>query len=249
MKLTNKHFAIFACAILSTFVMARYTLSAPESKHPAPRLQRIQKILIIGNSLTRHGPSTKKLGWTHDFGMAATKEENDYVHQLYSKICAVQEPAGRKPELKVMSMIATNIKTPPEAVQYAADYIVLQMGDNLPAAKATKENFVEPYIQLVNALKKARPDAMIFITSLWGGEAKRNDFVQEVCSATGSTFVDLRPIAKDPKNRAASENVYQNPGVRWHPGDRGMKAIADTIWQETLKAQKANPPENIIRNQ
>lgn len=39
------------------------------------------KILIVGNSITRHGvlPS---IGWYHDFGMAASAEENDYVHLL-----------------------------------------------------------------------------------------------------------------------------------------------------------------------
>jgi len=42
------------------------------------------KILIVGNSITRHGvlPS---IGWYHDFGMAASAEENDYVHLLMKK--------------------------------------------------------------------------------------------------------------------------------------------------------------------
>ena len=43
------------------------------------------RVLILGNSITRHGPSLK-MGWTNDFGMAATAIEKDYAHVLAAKI-------------------------------------------------------------------------------------------------------------------------------------------------------------------
>ena len=36
-------------------------------------------VLFIGNSITRHEPKPE-IGWDHDWGMAASCKENDYVH-------------------------------------------------------------------------------------------------------------------------------------------------------------------------
>ena len=43
------------------------------------------KVLIIGNSITKHSPSPSN-GWLGNWGMAATSAENDYVHILISRV-------------------------------------------------------------------------------------------------------------------------------------------------------------------
>ena len=37
------------------------------------------RVLFVGNSITRHEPKPE-IGWINDWGMAASKWENDYVH-------------------------------------------------------------------------------------------------------------------------------------------------------------------------
>ena len=42
-------------------------------------------MLIVVNSITRHGPN-KEIGWDGDWGMAASCPECDYVHRLFSML-------------------------------------------------------------------------------------------------------------------------------------------------------------------
>lgn len=45
----------------------------------------------------------------------------------------------------------------------------------------------------------------------------------------GALFVDIGALAGDEGNYARSECQIAHAGVAGHPGDRGMKAIADAI--------------------
>ncbi len=46
----------------------------------------------------------------------------------------------------------------------------------------------------------------------------------------GCVWVDISPLAKDPGNRAKAERPIKHPGIAAHPGDKGMRGIADAIW-------------------
>ena len=43
------------------------------------------RVLFVGNSITLHGPRPQ-IGWTNNWGMAATARDKDYVHLLQKKM-------------------------------------------------------------------------------------------------------------------------------------------------------------------
>jgi hypothetical protein len=47
------------------------------------------RILFLGNSITRH-PPLEKIAWSNDWGMAASAEEKDYVHLADALLIAMK---------------------------------------------------------------------------------------------------------------------------------------------------------------
>ena len=67
------------------------TLMADENAQSiGPRIGRLAaaRVLFLGNSITLHGPAPA-IGWTGNWGMAASAERLDYVHLLTADIAAV----------------------------------------------------------------------------------------------------------------------------------------------------------------
>ena len=50
------------------------------------------RVLFVGNSITLHGPRPQ-IGWTNNWGMAASARDKDYVHLLQKRIAAAQPEA------------------------------------------------------------------------------------------------------------------------------------------------------------
>ncbi|MBN2311343.1 MAG: beta-galactosidase [Candidatus Hydrogenedentes bacterium] len=195
---------------------------------PAKRV--IRKMLVVGNSLTNHGPSDA-IGWNGQWGMAATARENDFAHVLHRKVCEAQpEPDV---QLIVEGLLARDMPSRTEQFEglsaYQADLIIIQIGDNLSEDDAGKDSLGKPYEELLSLLEGDHAPLIVGVGT-WGEGPVRDRLIRRACMRRGALFVRIVHLSRDSVNRAESEGHFEHAGVNWHPGDRGMQAIADTLW-------------------
>ena len=91
---------IFRPAWISIITAILFTCARINAGEPTGALRndiKTQRVLILGNSITRHGV-LEKIGWTTDWGMAASAQEKDFVHLIAHDL---EELSGQKCELKI----------------------------------------------------------------------------------------------------------------------------------------------------
>ncbi len=193
-----------------------------------------QKILFVGNSITKHGPKAD-IDWHGNWGMAATSEDKDYVHVVTKALAAKH---GITPVIMIKNVadfernhVGYDITGKfADAAAFKADLIILCIGENVAALKTpeTQAKYQEQVTALLKTLKSNPQAAVIVRSSFWANEAK-DTAMRKACEAVGGTFVDISTLSKDEQNYARSERPYKHAGVANHPGDRGMAAIAEAI--------------------
>ncbi|MFI5379030.1 MAG: SGNH/GDSL hydrolase family protein [Tepidisphaerales bacterium] len=208
--------------------------TAAESVESPATLPAVGRILFLGNSITRHGPKPD-IGWTGDWGMAASAVEKDYVHVLASTLAA---RTGTAPEVLVEN-IADFERTPDtfdfkarleKSLAFKAEIIVLAIGENVPVLRtdAAKAAFREHFKRLLAAIR-GREGTAVFVRSCFWPDAAKDEILRQVSAEMGAVFVDISALGRDPANQARAERQITHDGVAAHPGDKGMKAIADAL--------------------
>ena len=184
-----------------------------------------KRLLIIGNSITRHAPSPEALGWYGDWGMAASSAENDFVHLLTSYL----EKDGID-TLTLVRQVATWERghANPEALddfklenEFNADVLVFRLGENIREL----ENLEEHILELVKFICPG--GKIIFTTTVWQS-GKINEVIQSVAERLDCKLIDISAIGKEEKYMAIGK--FEHRGVAMHPGDEGMRYIADRIY-------------------
>lgn len=186
------------------------------------------KILVVGNSITRHGPKSE-IGWERDWGMAASAPEKDYVHLLYAKLCA----AGVKPYMMIRQASSWEIGYLNEDIldkfaeerAFDADIVIYRLGENV--RKNMKYAFREKLEAFIaHICPRGR---VIFTTCFW-----KNDIVdagiRDLANARDERCVD---IGCEGESQTAI-GLFEHKGVAMHPGDEGMEMIAARVSDAVL---------------
>lgn len=188
--------------------------------------EEIRKVMIIGNSIMKHDKAPQ-LGWNSDWGMAATAREKDYAHLLHAKICAALKQET-EPELQLIRITQENKMLGWDALKdNSADVIVIQLGDNY-RGDLDADGFQKNYTQMIKDLRGDRSPLIVCLSNWTSG--KMGVQIAAAAKETNVLFVDLGPLSRNPENRAKSEGNFTHNGVNWHPGDRGMAAIAEAAF-------------------
>lgn len=217
------------------------------------------KLMTFGNSITFHWPA-ENLGWTGNWGMAASSQDKDYVHRLQYYLTqkygqgTVDQVYGCGPDsnptqlglgegdIGYDSIDQKFIDNLPVLVQRAKDesanIITIQMGENVKT-NPTEENYKNALKLMVNEFKKEIPDAVIILcTSFWGNP--ESGLVKGTAAAAEELGITYAPLHTLNTNANKAYDQFTNEGVARHPGDAGMDNIAKLMFDAINTQLSAN---------
>ena len=189
------------------------------------------RVLFVGNSITKHEPAPA-IGWHGNWGMAASSEETDYVHVAVSlleekygavdyMICHAAKWERNFWDISVLDIFSA-------ARDFAADVVIIRLGDNMWNVRDEfeKHDMVSHYIEMVSFFA-SKPGARVIVTDLfWRGETV-DSMIHEAAKRAGYTLVEIGDLGENEENMAIGR--FEHRGVSVHPGDLGMRRIAERI--------------------
>lgn len=185
-------------------------------------------ILFLGNSLTLHAPAPD-IGWTGNWGMAASAPTKDYAHVLSARF-----PGARQTEINLGSFEASyrtfDLGVLDSLLGAGPDLIVVELGDNV----ADVSEYQSYYGRLISKVESTTR-AQVLCASTWFRKRSIDVAIHDACTSAGGRYVDLSPISVNPANQAGSERPFGDAGVAGHPGDHGMVAVATALYNALIQ--------------
>ena len=167
--------------------------------------------------------------------MAATTAENDYAHivassldaKFYAYNFATWELMGhdRGESLSLLDGL----------ISEELDLVTIQLSENASNLSTFESDFEE----LIRYVQKGAPDAQILVIGDFWDKEQKDEMKQKACEETGVEFISLGEIKGSEEYQCGMDTtVYdsyggthtvKHAGVADHPGDEGMKWIAEKI--------------------
>lgn len=194
-----------------------------------------KRVMFVGNSMTLHSKKAD-IGWYGEWGMAASSMENDYVHLLMSAIrkkdpdCAfcICQVAEWERQYKNGKSVHDLFK---KARDFNADMIVMRFVENCPKDDFDKQIFKTETVALLEYLDPSKKAKIIFTTGFWHHPA--DEGIDELAEEFNMPLIQLGDLGEREEMKAIGS--FEHSGVANHPGDLGMKNIADRIFESLKK--------------
>lgn len=191
------------------------------------------KVLFLGNSITRHVPLAS-IGWTNDWGMAASDESNDYVHVV---IRGLESTTGKKVNAKVRTIpqferqFATyDVDGALRSVRdFNPDYLIVAIGENVADFKSEEDEtaFAHAFEGLLSYFNENGRCPRIVVRGVFWPNPKKDAILEKACRGIENARFVRADFGGD--NRMCAQDLFWHEGVQSHPGDMGMKKIAAAI--------------------
>lgn len=204
------------------------TSSPPStSDYPPPT-----KLVTIGNSITLHIPQAS-IGWSGNWGMAASAQDNDYSHLTAAAMDLPVTPInitgletnGISSSVYLQALATAGIDS--------TTIVVVEFGDNVP--NSWVQGFSNVYGDFLSAIP---PHLKLVCLSTFWERPWVDIVIRGECELHGGLYTYIGDIYTDPNNPDRTDNTYSNPGVNMHPHDWGMAQISSRILTEVSPGTK-----------
>lgn len=195
-------------------------------------LKKGLKVICLGNSVTvqEYKPDA---GWYSSWGMAASKEENDYCHRLESLLGEVYVDTEVTP-LNISDWErnpSMDLNKRLDRYCDGKDVIIIRLGENMSDADSFRSS-IRKLVQYC----KGQAQHVLLTGSLWKDEGKEAA-IRDIADGFGIPYVSLEGIDVPENRRAAGDLLYDTDGNSYeatqellsYPNDKGMERIAETI--------------------
>ncbi|MGL5846238.1 MAG: SGNH/GDSL hydrolase family protein [Aeromonas veronii] len=180
-----------------------------------------KNIFFIGNSITAYGLSPD-IGWYGNWGMAASSEDNDFVHKTVEKL--------KNPRFQVINLGEFEYRYSAMDLSFLRPYknakpfvLVYQAGENVDPNKIDELKYTEHVQSLI---KYINPKHVIIISEFWPDPHKFQTMLA-FTKANGYSYVDISKVMFI--DGATAKGKYKNDAVALHPSDKGMELISDEL--------------------
>ena len=189
------------------------------------------KVLVYGNSIALHAPKPN-IGWTNNCGMAASAPEKDFAHLVAA---GLEAKLGKRADLRIRNLAAlernftTNVATVAEIAadaKWKPDYVVIAVGENVPNFDSSTAAAYSKFLADI-ARPFADSGARIVMRSPFWKNTLKAGCTERAAVDVGAVYVDASPLGSKADNKAIG--LFSHSGVANHPGDLGMRRLADLI--------------------
>ncbi len=191
------------------------------------------RTLFIGNSITLHDVK-KEIGWYGFWGMAASCREKDYVHQVLNMVREIV-PRASCMTVQAADWERAYWKAPTEfeflntAAEYDADIIVVRLGENVQPKELEMHDLTEAFSRLFDFFDPKQNKKLIVTNEFWA-DARKDRCIEEACRRRGVDMIDISHLGARDDMKAIG--LFEHSGVAAHPGDKGMRCIAEVIFEK-----------------